>query len=501
MRSFFTLHRTIIILGALIVVAAGSYWLYAERTKAPTWVTDTVSRGTVENIIGVSGVVAAENTAHLAFPISGIIADIYVSEGDSVNEGDVLATLEQASLAAEREDALGALRIAEADRDELVTGPRSEARDVTAYAVTIAQDALDRTIREESAKVENARRTLLSDDLEALPENKDSGDVPPTISGTYTCTTEGTYTLTVFRSSAKSGYAYRLSGLESGTYTAYTESPAPLGTCGLMIQFDADELYAPQDWTITIPNTRSSSYASNYNAYILAEEQQKNAIDAQQQALEKARRDAILENAAPRTEEITRAEARITQAAARLKEIEARIAERTLRAPFTGTVNNIEAIAGENVGTTPVITIVASNKFELTVRIPEIDITKVAIEQEAQVIFDARTSETVPARITFISPLATIIDGVAYFEAILHFDTPPPWLRGGLNADVNIIIDRKENVLRIPKRFLITEGDTAAVLIPSDTTAMRTPVEIRFTGNNGFVEISGLNEGDTIIAP
>ncbi len=501
MRTFFSMRRVVLFCVFLCVFCAGGYALYLKQHEVPTWVTETVTRGPVEHVIAVSGTVAAENTASLAFPMGGIVSDVSVHEGDIVTEGQTLATLEQAELQAERRDAVSALRIAEADRDELIAGPRTEARDVTHITTEIAEDALARTITDAERKIENARRTLYSDALEALPTEKNTQRTPPTVSGTYVCAEGGTYTLHLYPSSARSGYSYRLSGIESGTFTAYTGSPASLGTCGLSLQFAEDEVYGQSEWVISIPNTRSATYVTNLNAYTLAQTQGISDISAATHAAEAARQEGVLDNATPRAEEITRADAKVAQAAARLAQIDARIADRTLRAPFAGVINNIEAIKGETVTTLPIITVVASSTFEITVRVPEIDITKVRLGQDAHVIFDAQTNETVPATIAFISPLATMIDGVAYFEATLTFSNPPEWLRGGMNADVDIIVDRKEDVLRLPKRFVAYDNDIAHVLIPTSNTTTPKTISVGFVGNDGYVEIIGLSEGDTIVAP
>jgi HlyD family secretion protein len=501
MWSFFTLKRIVILLLAVAVLGFGLVSYRNSKNTTPDWVTDSVTRGNVESIVSVSGAVEAENTASLAFPVSGIIAEILVKEGDTVERGAVLALLEQSGLLAERQDALSALKIAEADRAELISGRRTEERDVTDIGVAIARDNFVRVAAEEAEKVQNAYRTLLSSDLEVVPVDKSIADVPPRINGSYTCGSSGIYTMNIFRSSAQSGFSYRLSGLESGTYTGYTESPAPFGSCGLSIQFSAGTTYSNREWFIEIPNTRGLRYTENLNAYTLALQQEKNAVAAAQQALEKAEREAALENAAPRAEALARATANVEQAAARLAQVDARIEDRALRAPFSGIVSKLSAVRGESVGASPVLTMVADDTFELIIRVPEIDITKVALGQRAEVVFDARQDEVIVGNIVFIAPLATLIDGVAYFEATIAFDEPPAWLRGGLNADVDIIVERREDVLRIPKRFLIEDGGTYSVIVPAGTKTATTAVEVGFIGNDGFVEISNLGEGDTVIAP
>lgn len=494
------IRRRYLIGGIIGAIVLGSIIANMLTDGGPERITETVTRGNVAHIVSISGVVEANNAAELAFPASGKVAEVLVNEGDHVTKGQTLAKLEQADLMSEWQDAYGALLIAQANRNELISGPSDEERAVTKTSVEIAEENLLRTIAEEAEKVENARRTLLSSGLEALPVRRETNDIPPDVSGTYTCDKEGVYTLSIFASAARSGFSYRLFGLEGGTYTGYTAAPAPLGTCGLMIQFNEDESYSSQDWKIDVPNTRGSTYTANLNAYELALQVEKNNVAAAEQALTLARQEETRDNASPRDEALARANAAVIQAEARLSAVNAKIDDAALFAPFDGTITDVGILPGETAPTTPVVTVLANDTFELSARVPEIDITKVTVGQSARIAFDARVGEELAAHVVFVSPLAVEIDGVGYFKALLTLDEPPAWLRSGLNADIDIIVEEHTDVLRIPKRFLI-EDETPHVLIPAGKETVEKEVGVNFVGNDGFVEITGLNEGDTIVAP
>jgi multidrug efflux pump subunit AcrA (membrane-fusion protein) len=498
--SFVRSHWIRLVLLFIVVVAIAGITI-KNKNETPDWVTATVETGTVRNVISVSGTMNAIQSANLSFPQGGIIESITVKEGDVVTQGTLLATLAHQELLAEYQDAQASLHIAQANKTELLTGLRSEEREVAHTKVAIAKDDLTRTIRVYDEKVANAYRTLLTSSLEARPDNKNNNDTAPTITGTYTCGNEGTYILEVFSSSAKSGYSYRLSGLESGTFTAYTDTPGALGTCGLSVQFASGVSYGNSKWSITIPNTESSAYITNKNAYTLALTERDNAVKSAEQNLLLAEQTERLGVADPRAEALLREDARVLQAEARVQKIVAQISEHTLRAPFTGTVSHVDPIPGETVSTEPVMTLVSKDTFEITALVPEIDVTKIAVGQKADIVFDARTEETVAATITFISPLAREIDGVSYFETKLILDAPTDWLQSGLNADIDIIIEKHEDVTRIPKRFLITEGTDPRVLVPHGKVSESVPVTQIFAGNDGYVAVSGINPGDIIVAP
>ena len=487
----------IVSLAVLLILV---YFVQRAQNAIPNWTTTVVENGSVSQIISVSGTMDAVEQAELSFPVSGTLDTLLVKEGDAVLRGTKLATLKHDGLSAEYQDAYASLLIAQADYTELTAGLRPEERDIARTKVDIATEELARVTREHDDRVQNAYHTLLSTDLEARPINKNTSDVPPTVSGTYLCN-EGTYTLDMFGSGTQSGYSYELSGLETGTFSAYTETPAPMGTCGLSIQFVDGETYGNSVWTITIPNTESSTYVTNLNAYILAQTERENAIRTAEQNLALARQTEILDTANPRSESRARAQAKVLQAEARLEKIDAQIRDNVLTAPFDGVISHTNLIPGETVGTEPVLTLVSKGAFELTALVPEIDITKIKLEQKALIVFDARPNERLSASISFISPLAREIDGVSYFETKLILDDTIDWIQSGLNADVDIIIERHDAVLRIPKRFLIRENDSYSVLLPDGKDTRSVPITVRFEGNDGYVHVEGLNEGDTIIAP
>lgn len=488
--------------GAIVLVLLAIIFLInAATNKQEPPVTAKVTRGDVTELVSVSGVVEAENTASLAFPGSGIVKEVLVNEGDEVEAGAVLAKLEQSILQADRLDAIAAVQTARANRDELVAGPRTESRIITDSSISLKQETLEQTKKEQAQKVDNTLRTLLSSGLEVVSKDPSENAVAPTVTGTYNCSAQGVYDLEVYSSAARVGYSVRVTGIETGTYSASTNHSAPLGECGLYIQFDEDSWYPNSEWQIEIPNTRSSSYVTNLNAYELAKNQAENAIEAAERALTLAEQEATLANADPRIEALQRANASIAQAEARLARVNAQISDRTLVAPFSGVITDVSVIAGETVTTVPIITLLAENAFDLTARIPEIDIAKVEEGQKAEVVFDANGNETIKATIEFISPIATEIDGVAYYKAILQFDETPTWIRSGLNADIDIIVSQRIDTLKIPIRFLNSQTDIPTVLMLRAGKISSTPVETGFIGNDGFVEIIGLNEGDTIVAP
>ena len=493
-----SLHVAIVL---AVIIGVVYMVLQVTNNQEITYVTTVVERGPVEQLISVSGMVEAEQRAELAFPATGIVSAVNVRPGDVVVAGDVLVTLQSATLAADRQDALAARTRAVATRDELLAGPQSEARAATAESVAFKAASLETIKNTQADLVANAYRNLLSSGLTASSDDASEAAVAPVVSGTYACTEQGTYTLETYSSSAQSGYSLRLSGLESGTYPVSFEQPTIIGVCGLRLLFDRDSRYSNTTWSITIPNQQSSQYTINRNAYTLAQTQAASAIAVAEQDLLVTEANANNTNAPARSESITRANADINSADARIARIDAQIEERVIRAPFAGTIMEVGVLPGETASTQPVVTLLAASDFELTARIPEIDIGKLAAGQPVRAVFDARTDQILTGTVEFISLQATMIEGVAYYEAIISLATTPDWMRSGLNADIDVVILEVADSLRVPSRFITQTDATAQVRTKVDDLVATTTISIILAGNDGYTAITGLNEGDIVVAP
>ena len=502
MPSLFRNHRTYFLIATVLIASAVFLIFSVLNMEQEERVSATVELGEVRQSVAVSGVLEAEDLVSLGFQTGGIIKEIYVTEGSAVEKNATLAELEQNTLSADRAEALASIRKAQAERAELIAGISDESKQSFEQTILLKQQALASTKKIEAQKVKNAYKNLLSSGLNVYSNDADEDAVAPTISGTYSCEKEGTYELVMYSSNADSGYSFRLSGIEEGTYTASTNQAIAFGSCGLRMLFDSDSLYSSATWYIDIPNTKSASYTANKNTYELALVQEKNSVSLAEQELKVTESESITANAPARAEAIAKANATIAQAEARLARLSISEDNNLLKAPFAGTITNVEASAGEVVGTSPIITLLAQSGFKLIARIPEIDIANIEPNQKAEVRFDARADIITPATVNFISPNGTDIGGVTYFEVHLTLDEDPPWLRSGLNADLDIIINEEKETLRVPRRFVIeNEGVYTVVLLQADQSTASTTIDIILTGNDGYMAITGLNKGDIVVAP
>lgn len=420
-------------------------------------VRDTVYLGDVKSSINLSGTVLSSENASLAFNASGIVSNVYVKEGDTVNAGDRLAEINTSSLRADLMRAQANLDLERASAD-------------------VSNAEIDR-------EVENAYIALLNNDLRAYPKNEDDDytSPAPVVSGSYLSKKEGVYEIDVYPSSSSTGQSYRISGLETGTNSVNQSSPSSLGRNGLFLNFDSDYSYTNTEWIIPIPNTRSSTYADALNTYKLA----------------LAKRDAS--NSSNISRQISDAE--IKQAEAEVARINAEISERILRAPFSGTISFVGPNKGESINAGDVaVSLISKDNYEIKVKVPEVDLSKVFENMKAEIVLDAYPLEKFSGFIYSINPAETIVDGVSVYEATIYLDNQDERIRSGMTANVSLVGETKENVLTIKKQFIEKDELGDFVYVYEDEEEIKTYIKTGLVGTDGSVEIlSGLKEGDVII--
>lgn len=113
------------IAGALLLLVGYSIYR-GTRPTVPEYILATAKRGELLQTVGAVGTVFSERDVKLQFPATGIVAGVFVKEGDRVKAGQKLAQLRAGDLAAGVSIQVANLRSAEAQLDALLEGSRPE---------------------------------------------------------------------------------------------------------------------------------------------------------------------------------------------------------------------------------------------------------------------------------------------------------------------------------------------------------------------------------------
>jgi len=199
---------------------------------------------------------------------------------------------------------------------------------------------------------------------------------------------------------------------------------------------------------------------------------------------------------------------------AQVKEAQARIAasradtKRTvLKAPFGGIVAEVNGEVGEfltpsppGIPTLPAVDLIDDSCLYVSAPIDEVDASRLRIGMPVRIILDAYRGKHFDGKLRRIAPYVLALEKQARTaELEVQFDHPDATrhLLVGYSADVEIVIDSRDHVLRIATTALMP-GNRVLVLT-SDGTLEERKVETGLS-NWEFTEVkSGLNRGDRVV--
>ncbi len=177
-----------------------------------------------------------------------------------------------------------------------------------------------------------------------------------------------------------------------------------------------------------------------------------------------------------------------------------------LVAPFDGVVSELNGELGEmvtpsppGIPTLPAVDLIEEGCLLVSAPIDEIDGRSVRAGHRARVTLDAFPGRRFDGTVRRVAPYVLDVEKQARtIEVEVEIDDPSsiPALVPGYSADVEILLERKEDVLRVPAEALSGEN---RVLVLRDGIIEERPIETG-VANWQFVEVvSGLELGEEIV--
>jgi multidrug efflux pump subunit AcrA (membrane-fusion protein) len=174
-----------------------------------------------------------------------------------------------------------------------------------------------------------------------------------------------------------------------------------------------------------------------------------------------------------------------------------------LYAPISGTIMSIAGQVGELVGTSPIITVADLDQALLQIYLDETDFDKIDLDYEVEVVFDIYPDDVFIGYVAQVDPQLVTVDGVAAVSALVALDeSAGPSLKKlliGSNASVEVIAGRAEGVLLVPVEALRQiSPDEYAVFVVEDGEPEMRMVEVGLMDLTYAEITSGLAVGDLV---
>ncbi|MDZ8067321.1 MAG: efflux RND transporter periplasmic adaptor subunit [Nostoc sp. DedQUE08] len=199
-------------------------------------------------------------------------------------------------------------------------------------------------------------------------------------------------------------------------------------------------------------------------------------IDQRQAAVNEARAALVLLEDGTRSEEIVQRQAAVASAEAQLKGVQVQLEDTIIRAPLSGIVTQKYAEPGAFVTPTTSASTSASatsssivavaRGLEILAQVPEADLGRIKQGQQVEIVADAYPDQVFKGHVRLIAPEAVVEQGVTSFQVRVAIDTGIDKLRSGLNVDLTFLGDRVNNALVLPTVSIVTEKGKTGVLVP-----------------------------------
>lgn len=437
------------------------------------------TRSTISTTVSGTGMLSGVDMESMTLPAGVEITEVLVRNGRTVEEGDVIATVNMTtviSTLSALQDELDALdeEIGDAEGDQVSSTVKAGVSGRVKAVYASAGDDIA------TVMVENGALAVISLDgymaCEIASETLAAGDKVivtradgSTLSGTVKSAVNGTAVILVTDQGTEIDEEVTVSDSEEnqlGTAKLYVHNPLSVtAVAGTVSSVNVKENAAVSSYT-TMFNLKNTSYSANYDSLL----RERGEMEEEMLALLQVYRDgAVL-------------------------------------APFDGVISSVDYVASDDssydaTAEVALVSLYPHERMSVTISVDEADILSLEQGQVASITVSSVSDTAFSGIVTEVSKEAVTSSGVTQYSAEVELDYQDGMLIG-MTAEVVVSIEGVEDAIIIPVDALHQTSDISYVYTSYDekTQQYGDMVEV-VTGlsNDNYVEIiSGLEEGDVV---
>ena len=482
----------------VVVAAAGAVFLIGGGNKAAsgdvTYAETTPVRQDVSNSLSGTGTLNPANTYTVKSLVDGKILTGGFEEGDKVEEGDVLYTIDSSDASTNLEKASIALQQAQRSYDKTVDLQYVRAEvDGTVSSLKVAKgDQV--TSGQEVAVIRDSSKMLLN----LLFPAADAASF--SVGQSADVVLDGTFETL------------------KGTVTAVTGTDE-LSTGNLLVRTvtirvnNAGGLTTAQAATASINGVSSIASATfAYQAERTLTAQASGTVSAinVQEGDAVSKGDILIElTGDDLTESIQSASESLRSAEISMQNQQDNMSNYTITSPISGTIIEKDAKQGDALTSGSTLCVIYDLSYlEMVINVDELQIGALSVGQKVQLTADAVTDKTYVGTVTRVSMKGSSSGGTTTYPITIRIDDTDG-LRPGMNANAEIVVAEANNALVVPNAAVIRGGyvlvskkSPSAANAVEDMDAPDGYVYVKVeTGvsDDSYTEIkSGLQEDDTV---
>ena len=490
--------------GAAVVAVAAVLFL-PKNNAVPTagsvnYVQTNPQRRDITNVFSDSGTIMAANTYEVRPLVRGTVLTADFEEGDVVQAGDVLYTIDSSDAANSVERAQLSANQAERSYEDAVNAAyvRSDIGGTVVSVKVAPGDVV--TAGQEVATVRDDGTVLLTVDFPAA----DAAAFGPgqaalvTLDGTYETVTGAIRSVSGADTLSEGNMLVRqvtIAVLNAGALTSAQAATASVN--GVSALGSAHFAYQKEQTLTAAAGGTVAALCVQPGARVAAGGQ---VVQLTSDSL---------------TRQLEQAADNLRSAQLSVEDAENTLENYTITAPISGTIIQKNVQAGETAGSdsaaassSPLCIIHDLRYLEMTLDVDELQILSMQVGQDVRITADAVPDKTFEGVVTNVSSNGTTTAGTTTYPVTIRIDDYGELLPG-MNATAEIEVESADNALSIPNGavirgnyVLITADSPSAAGADPAMTAPEGYVYVKVTtgvSDNDYIEVtSGLTEADTV---
>lgn len=170
-----------------------------------------------------------------------------------------------------------------------------------------------------------------------------------------------------------------------------------------------------------------------------------------------------------------------------------------IRAPIGGVVSERYIKLGNTINTgDPVYRVTSLDPLVAYLHVPERAFRQIAAGQPVYISVDALTGPPFVAAVTRISPIVDPATGT--FKITIEIHDTERRIKPGMFARMNIVFDKHENALQVPRSAVIERAGVSSLFVVQDGLGIRREVQTGFSGDGMIEVIDGLTDDEQVIS-
>ena len=483
---------------ACVAVLGGWFILRPDRAQDANvdvnYVQTTPEKRDLSNSLSGTGTLNPANTYNVKSLVAGKVLTSTIEEGDIVEEGTVLYTVDASDATTKAEQASITLQQAQRSYDKTVDRQyvRAEVAGVVATLKVAKGDEV--TSGQEVAVIRDSSKMVLHLEFPAADAAAFSvgQSAEVTLDGTFETLT-GTVTAVTGTDALSTG------NLLTRTVTVTVRNAGGLTTAqAATATINGVSCIAAKCFEYQAERTLTTLAAGTVTAINV---QEGGAVNKDDIVLQISGEDL--------TEAIQSAAETLRSAELNMDNLQEAMNNYTVTSPISGTIIEKNAKAGDALTAgADLCTIYDLSYLVMVINVDELQVSDVSVGQSVQVTADAVPDKTYTGTVTRVSMKGSSNGGTTTYPVTVRIDETEG-LRPGMNANAEIVIAEAKNALAVPNAaivrggyVLVTKDSPSAANADPDMTApegyVYVPVKIGVSDDDYTQIISGVTGNDTV---